>query len=370
MDFSFSEEQTLLRNSLSRYLAENYSYEDWRKFTRAPEGRDPGHWKQFAELGLFAASLPEEFGGLGGGAVESMVVMEEFGRALVVEPFVPTVVIAGGLLVEDRGAMAKEMLPKIAAGETVIAFAFAEPQSRYDLADIATTAKKQGDLYLLNGKKSVVLAAPWADRLIVTARTGGGQREEQGVSVFLVEKSAKGISAQDYAAMSGVRASDIVFENAPARLIGAEGNALASLNRVVDHAIAAHLAETLGAMTVLMSATVEYAKTRKQFGQPIGKFQVLQHRMADMFIAVEQARSASLMANLKLGDADSARAVSAAKAAVGKYAKQVGESAVQVHGGIGMTDELNVGHYFKRLMLLETLYGSRDHHLRRMASLT
>jgi len=370
MDFSFSEEQTLLRNSLSRYLAENYSYEDWRKFTALPEGRDPGHWRQFAELGLFAAPLPEQFGGLSGGPIESMVVMEEFGRALVVEPFVPTVVIAGGLLAKSGGALAEEMLPRIAAGETIIAFAFAEPQSRYNLADITTAAKKQGDHYVLNGLKSVVLGAPWADQLIVTARTGGGSREEKGMSVFLVEKSAKGLSAQDYAAMSGLRASDIVFENTQARLIGEEGNVFASLSAVVDHAIAAHLAEALGAIGVLMSATVEYAKTRKQFGQPIGKFQVLQHRMVDMFIAEQQVRSASLMANLKLDDPDGARAVSAAKAAAGKYAKQVGESAVQVHGGIGMTDELNVGHYFKRLTLLEMLYGSRDHHLRRMAALS
>ena len=367
MDFSYSEEQTLLRNSLSRYLAENYSYEDWRKFTAAPEGRDPRHWKQFAEMGLFAAPLPEEFGGLGGGPLESIVVMEEFGRALVVEPFVPTVVIGGGLLVKSGGALTQDMLPRIAAGETLIAFAFAEPQSRYNLADVTTTAKKQGEGYVLNGSKSVVLGAPWADRLVVTARTGGSQREEKGVSVFLVEKSAKGVSAQDYVVMSGLRASDIVFENTPARLIGEDG--FASLNAVVDQAIAAHLAEALGAMAVLMNATVEYAKTRKQFGQPIGKFQVLQHRMVDMFIAEQQARSACLMANLKLGEADGARAVSAAKAAVGKYAKQVGESAVQVHGGIGMTEELNVGHYFKRLTLLEMLYGSRDHHLRRMASL-
>ncbi len=370
MDFSFTEEQTLLRNSLSRYLADKYTYEDWRKFTRVAEGRDPAHWRQFAELGLLAASLPEEFGGLGGGPVESMVVMEEFGRALVVEPFVPTVVIAGGLLTKSGGALAEEILPKIAAGETIIAFAFAEPQSRYNLADITTIAKKQGDSYVLNGKKSVVLGAPWADQLIVTARTGGGQREEKGVSVFLVEKSAKGVSTQDYAAMSGVRASDIVFENTPGRLIGTADTGFTSLDAVVDRAIAAHMAEALGAIAVLMSATVEYAKTRKQFGQPIGKFQVLQHRMVDMFIAEQQARSAALMANLKLGDADGARAVSAAKAAVGKYAKQVGESAVQVHGGIGMTDELNVGHYFKRLTLLEMLYGSRDHHLRRMAALS
>ena len=369
MDFSFSEEQTLLRNSLSRYLADKYAYEVWRKFTRDEEGRDPAHWRQFAEMGLLAAPLPEAHGGLGGGAIESMVVMEEFGRALVVEPFVPTVVVGGGLLMNAGGALADAWLPKIAAGETMMAFAFAEAQGRFNLADLATTAKKQGEIYVLQGRKAVVLAAPWADQLIVTARTGGSQREAQGVSVFLVEKGAKGVSSRDYAAMSGLKASDIVFENAPARLIGEEGMALPLLEAVIDRAIAAHLAEATGAMAMLMNATVDYARTRKQFGQPIGKFQVLQHRMVDMHIAQEQARSACLMANLKLDAPDGARAISAAKAAVGKYARAVAEGAVQVHGGIGMTDELNVGHYFKRLVLLETLYGSPDHHLRRMAKL-
>ena len=369
MDFSFSEEQTLLRNSLSRYLADHYSYEAWRKFTQASEGRDPAHWRQFAEMGLFAAPLPEAYGGLGGGAIDSMVMMEEFGRALAVEPFVPTVVIGGGLLAKAGGVLAEEILPKIAAGETILAFAFAEAQGRYNLADLTTNAKKQGDGYVLSGQKSVVLGAPWADTLIVTARTGGSRRETQGVSVFLVEKAAKGVSARDYAVMSGLRASELIFENAPARLIGNEGAALPLLEAVTDRAIAAHLAEANGVIAVLMNATTEYAKTRKQFGQPIGKFQVLQHRMVDMFIAQQQAQSASLMANLKLDDVDGPRAVSAAKAAVGKYARAVGEGAVQIHGGIGMTDELNVGHYFKRLTLLEVLYGAPDHHLRRMAAL-
>src|SRR6185437_4579153 len=271
-------------------------------------------------------------------------------------------------LARTGGTLASEVLPKIAAGEMAMSFAFVESKGRYSLADLTTTAKKQGGGHILNGRKSVVLGAPWADMLIVTARSGGGQRESQGVSVFLVEKDAAGVAMRDYAAMSGMRASEIIFENAPARLIGEEGAALPFLERAVDHATAAHLAEANGAIAILQAATVEYAKTRKQFGQPIGKFQVLQHRMVDMFIAEQQVRSASLMANLKLDDADGARAVSAAKAAVGKYAKQVGESAVQVHGGIGMTDELNVGHYFKRLTLLEMLYGSRDHHLRRMAA--
>ena len=369
MDFSFSEEQVLLRNSLSRYLADRHSFENWRKFTHTPEGRDPAHWRQFAEMGLFAAPLPEAHGGLGGGAIESMVVMEEFGRALVVEPFVPTVVIGGGLLMTTGGALADEMLPKIAAGETIMAFAFAEAQGRYDLSDLTMSAKKQGSGYILNGQKIVVLGAPWADRLIVTARTGGSRREAQGVSAFLVEKFAGGVSTRDYAVMSGLRASEVAFENAPAQLIGEEGGALPLLEGIVDRAIAAHLAEANGAIAKLLAATTEYAKTRKQFGQPIGKFQVLQHRMVDMYIAQQQAQSASLMANLKLGGADGPRAVSAAKAATGKYARAVAEGAVQIHGGIGMTDELDVGHYFKRLILLETLYGSPDHHLRRMAML-
>jgi alkylation response protein AidB-like acyl-CoA dehydrogenase len=367
MDFSFSEEQTLLRNSLSRYLGDHYTYEKWRKFTRDGSGRDPAHWRQFAEMGLFAAPLPETYGGLGGGALEGLVVMEEFGRALVVEPFVPTVVIGGGLLAHAGDALAEEWLPRIAGGETVMAFAFAEAQGRFNLADLTTTAKKQGDGYILQGQKAVVLAAPWADQLIVTARTGGSQRETSGVSTFLVAKNAKGVSCRDYGVMSGMRASDVILENVSARLIGEEGAALPMLEKCVDRAIAAHLAEASGAIAMLMSATVAYAKTRKQFGQPIGKFQVLQHHMVDMYIAQEQAQSASLMANLKLDEADGAHAVSAAKAAVGKYARAVAEGAVQIHGGIGMTDELNVGHYFKRLVLLETLYGSPDHHLRRMA---
>jgi alkylation response protein AidB-like acyl-CoA dehydrogenase len=369
MDFSFSEEQTLLRNSLSRYLADNYSFENWRKFTASPEGRDRNHWRQFAEMGLLAAPLPEAHGGLGGGPIECMVMMEEFGRALVVEPFVPTVVIGGGLLARCSGSLAEEILPKIAGGETVMAFAFAEAQGRYNLRDLATTAKRQGDVYLLNGRKNVVLGGPWADALVVTARTGGSRREAEGVSVFLIDKSAKGVSARDYAAMSGLRASEMTFEDSPARLIGDEGTALPLLEAVVDRAIAAHLAEATGAIARLIDATTEYAKTRKQFGQPIGKFQVLQHRMVDMFIAQQQAQSASLMANLKLDDGDGPRAVAAAKAAAGKYARAVAEGAVQIHGGIGMTDELDVGHYFKRLTLLEVLYGSPDHHLRRMAAL-
>jgi alkylation response protein AidB-like acyl-CoA dehydrogenase len=375
MDFSFSEEQVLLRNSVAKYLSDNYRFEDWRRFTRNEAGRDPRHWSQFAELGLLAASLPEEYGGLGGDGVSSLVIMEEFGRALVVEPYVPTAIIGGGMLTETgTDALKGEWLPKIAAGETVMAFAFAEPSGRFNLADVATTARKQGGSFILSGVKSVVIGAPWADTLIVTARTGGGQRERQGISVFLVDRSAKGVFTRDYPTVDGNRASEVTFENVEvplSRLIGEQDSALPAIERAVDRGIAAHCAEATGAMKKLVDATVEYSKTRKQFGVPIGKFQVLQHRMVDMFVNYEQAVSITLMVTLRLdGTAEErGRAASAAKVQIGRSGRFIGQSAVQIHGGMGMTDELDVGHYFKRLTMLDTLYGNVDHHLMRYASM-
>jgi pimeloyl-CoA dehydrogenase small subunit len=376
MDFSYSEEQTLLRNSVSKYLADRYTFDSWRKFTRNDLGRDPAHWKQFAELGLLAAPLPEEHGGLGGGAVDASVVMEEFGKALVVEPYVPTVIIGGGLLKHGgNDAQKSEWLNKIAAGETMMAFAFAESQGRYNLADLTTSAKKQGGGYVLNGQKAVVVGAPWADQLIVTARTAGGQRDAKGVSVFLVDKKAKGVSSRDYPTVDGLRASEITFENVEvpaANLIGPVDDALPLIECVVDEAIAATCAEATGCMKVLVDTTVAYSKQRKQFGVPIGKFQVLQHRMVDMFVNYEQSVSITLMVTLKLdeGEAERAKAASAAKVTIGKSGRFVGQSAVQIHGGMGMTDELNVGHYFKRLTMIDALYGNTDHHLKRYAALS
>jgi alkylation response protein AidB-like acyl-CoA dehydrogenase len=375
MDFSFTEEQTLLRNSVQRYLADNYRFEDWRRFTRSDTGRDLKHWAQFAELGLLAAPLPEAHGGLGGDALSTLIVMEEFGRALVIEPYVPTVVIGGGFLnYGGSDALKSEWLPKIAGGETIVAFAFAEAGGRFNLADLTTAAKKQGAGFVLNGQKSVVIATPWADQLIVTARTAGGRRDAEGVSIFLVDKKTKGVSTRDYPTVDSNRASEITFENVevPAsRLIGELDNGLPLIERVVDEAMAAHCAEATGAMKMLVDATVEYSKTRKQFGVPIGKFQALQHRMVDMFVNYEQSVSITLMVTLKLGESETQRkmAAAAAKAHIGKAGAFVGQSAVQIHGGMGMTDELNVGHYFKRLTMIDTLYGNVDHHLRRYAAL-
>ena len=376
MDFSFSEEQTLLRNSVEKYLADNYTFENWRKFTRAEPGRDLSHWQQFAELGLLAASLPEDFGGLGGGAVDNMVVMEEFGKALVIEPFVPTVVVGGGMVARDGSKDLKdEVLPKIAGGESIIALAFAEPKSRFNLGDVSTTAKKQGSGYVLNGNKAVVIGAPWADTLLVTARTAGGQRDEKGVTVFLVDKKSKGIATRDYPTVDSQRASEITFENVevPAtRAIGEIDNGLALVERGADEAIAAYCAEATGAMKVLVDTTVEYSKTRKQFGVPIGKFQALQHRMVDMFTSYQQSLSMTLMVTLNLNEdaATRKKAASAAKVQIGRAGRYVGQEAVQIHGGIGMTDELNVGHYFKRVTMIDTLFGNVDHHLKRYAALS
>jgi pimeloyl-CoA dehydrogenase small subunit len=375
MDFSFTEEQTLLRNSVSKFLADNYKFEFFKKNSRTDPGWSPSVWKQFAELGLMAAPLPEEHGGLGGSPLDTMIVMEEFGRSLVVEPYAQTVVVGGGFLGHGSDAQKAEWLPRIAGGETVIAFAFAEPQGRFNYADLTTTAKKQGSGYVLNGQKVVVLGGPWADTLIVTARTAGGQRDDKGVSVFLVDKKSKGVVTRDYPTIDGQRASEITFENVEvpaASLIGALDNGLELVEQVTDTAIAAHASEAVGAMKVLLDATVEYSKTRKQFGVPIGKFQALQHRMVDMFMNYEQSASIALMVTLKLGEStvERKKAASAAKVQIGKAGRFIGQNAVQIHGGMGMTDELNVGHYFKKLTMLDTLYGNVDHHLKRYASLS
>ena len=328
-------------------------------------------WKQFADLGLLAAPFSEEMGGLGGGSIETMILMEEFGRHLVVEPFVETVVLAGGFLREGASKAQQDAhIPGIVDGSTVWAFAYAEPQGRYNLADLVTTAKKDGAGYTINGYKAVVLGAPWAQKLVVTARTSGGQRDRDGVSVFIVDKNAPGVSTRDYPTVDGRRASEITFENVKVgadALIGAEGKGLALVEKVTDQAIAALSAEAVGCMGELNKATVEYCKTRKQFGVPIGKFQVLQHRMVDMFMAYEQSVSMTYMVNLKLGESEAERvkAAAGAKVQIGKAGRYVGQQAVQLHGGMGMTDELSVGHYFKRLTMIDTQFGNVDHQLKR-----
>ncbi|WP_420561330.1 acyl-CoA dehydrogenase family protein [Tepidicaulis sp.] len=374
MDFSFSEEQTLLRNTVQSFLQDKYDFDTRRKIVASDEGFRRDYWQQFAELGLLAAPFSEEMGGLGGGAIDTMIIMEEFGRHLVVEPFLETVVLAGGFLREGGSpAQQEELIPGIIGGENIWAFAYAEPQGRYNLADLKTTAKKDGDDFVLNGYKCVVLAAPWADKLVVTARTSGGQRDRDGVTVFIVDKGADGVSTRDYPTVDGRRASEITFENVKVgadAVIGEVDKGLALVEKVTDQAIAALSAEAIGGMKELNEATVEYCKTRKQFGVPIGKFQVLQHRMVDMFMAYEQSVSMTYMVNLKVEEEEAERkkAASGAKVQIGKAGRFVGQQAVQLHGGMGMTDELSVGHYFKRLTMIDTQFGNVDHHLKRYSS--
>ena len=373
MDFSYTEEQQMLRDTLGRFLAERYGFETRQKTIAAEPGWSPAVWRAFAEeLGILGAGFGEDHGGLGGGAVEHMIVMEELGKALVVEPYLGTCVIGGGFLKHAGGELAEELIPGVVAGEVVGAFAYAEPKGRYDLADLQTTARRSGDGWTLDGRKAVVVGAPWATHLFVTARTGGGRRDRAGVGVFLVEKDAAGVATRDYPTVDGRRASEIAFENTPARLLGDAESGLELVERVVDEATAAVCSEAVGSMRRLHADTLDYARQRRQFGRPIGEFQVLQHRMVDMFMEVEQAVSMTLMATLKLDEPAEARraAVSAAKSKIARGARFLGQSAVQVHGGMGITDELSAAHHFKRLTVIEGLFGDSDHHLRRFEALT
>ncbi|MCG8695216.1 MAG: acyl-CoA dehydrogenase [Minwuiales bacterium] len=376
MDFSFSTEQTLLKDSVVRFVQDEYDFDTRRKLVASEEGFSRDNWAKFAELGWLSMPLPEDYGGLGGSAVETMILMEAFGTGLVAEPYMPTVILGAGL-VEAAGSEAQkqEILPAVAGGEMMLAFGFAEPQSRFNLADITTTAEASNGGFVLNGKKSVVFGAPSANKIIVSARTGGGQRDADGVSLFMLDADAAGLARRDYRTVDGLRAADLTLDGVkagPETVLGEVGGALGAIEQVTDHAIAALCAEAVGAMQVLHDTTNEYLKTRKQFGVPIGKFQVLQHRMVDMFIELEQSRSMTYMVTLKLDEdeAERKKAASGAKAQIGKAGKFVGAQSVQLHGGMGMTDELNVGHFYKRLMMIDTMFGNTDHHLKRFAALT
>ncbi len=370
MDFTFTDEQKMLRDALSRYLKDKYGFETRAHNLRSATGWDANVWQAYAnELGILGAGFSEKLGGFGGGAIDHMIVMEEIGSALAVEPYLQTAIIAGGFLHHSTSAIAPAVAEKIISGEAIIAFAYAESEGRYDPANIRTTAKKDGDAYILNGQKAVVIAAPWATHLIITARTGANT-----VAAFLVEKSAAGISARDYPTVDGFRASEIYLENvsvAADHMLTPE-DGMAVIDAVMDAATAALCAEACGVMRALHAGTLDYAKQRKQFGVSIAAFQVLQHRMVDMFMALEQAISMTYMATLKLGadPVERAAAVSAAKINVSRACRFVGQNAVQIHGGMGITTELSIGHYFKRATIIESQFGSADHHLARYEALT
>jgi len=375
MDFSFSEEQGLLQDSVQRFIQNDYAFDARQKLLKTDEGFSRDNWASFAELGWLALPFSEESGGFGGTAVETMILMEEFGKGLVVEPYVSTVIMAGSVIEAGGSAAHKEgALAEIMAGTRLASLAYVEPQARFNLADVTTTATADGDSYKINGFKGVVLGGPSADLLVVPARTSGDQKDESGITLFLVDASASGISKRDYPTIDGLQASEITFENVSVSaddVLGEVGNGLALLEKGINNGILAVGAEAVGAMEVLYKTTVEYCKTREQFGQPIGKFQVLQHRMVDMFMEHEQAKSLLYMAALRMSEDDeieAKKAISALKVQIGKGGRFVGQNAIQLHGGMGMTDELNVGHYFKRITAIETLFGNVDHHLKKYAN--
>lgn len=373
MDFDLTDEQRLLKDSVDRLIADQYQFEQRKKYMAEPDGWSSAVWQQYAELGLLGLPFAEAHGGFGGGPVETMIVMEAFGRGLVLEPYFATVILGGGLI--RRGASAAQqqtLLPLVTQGKLKLAFAHVERQSRYDLADVATKAVQDGGAWILNGAKSVVLHGDCADRLLVTARVSGDRRDRTGVGLFLVDASATGVSRRGYPTQDGLRAAEVTLSGARGEPIGEVGNALPVVEHVVDEAIAALCAEAVGTMQVMHETTLEYLKTRQQFGRPIGQFQVLQHRSVDMLVALEQARSMAMFAAVTAADEDATerrRAIAAAKVQIGRSGKHVGQEAIQLHGGIGMTTEYKVGHYFKRMTMIDKMFGDADVHLAMLAQL-
>src|SRR3954452_45729 len=375
MDFDLSEEQRLLKESVEGLLGNAYDFDSRKKYMAEKGGWIKSLWGKLDEQGLLGLTFAEDDGGFGAGSVETMIVMEGMGRALVLEPYLATVVIGGGFLRHGGSPEQKARhIPAIIDGSQTFAFAQLEKNSRYDLQDVTTSAKKKGSGWVIDGEKFVVLNGDAADMLVVTARTKGGQRDAGGIGVFLVPGNAKGITKKGYPTQDGLHAADITFTGVDLgadAAIGEAENALPLIERVVDEARTAIAAEAVGIMDESLKATVEYLKTRKQFGVPIGSFQTLQHRAADMFVALEQARSMSMFATMA-SDFENARdratAVAAAKVQIGKSGKFVGQQSIQFHGGIGMTQEAKIGHYFKRLTMIENMFGDTDYHLRRVTN--
>jgi alkylation response protein AidB-like acyl-CoA dehydrogenase len=375
MDFTFNEEQTLIQDQVDQFVLKEYDWETRQSLSNSDLGFGQENWQKFAELGWLGISVSEDSGGFGGSAIESMLIMEAFGKGLVVEPFLETMIMSGGLIDAHGSDQQKaSILEPAISGEMQLALAYAEPQSRFNLSDVVTEAKPEGDNFVLNGYKSVVMNGPSANKILVSARTSGSQLEENGLTLFIVDADSDGLNKTNYKTVDGRRASDISLENVTVSkddVVGGVDSGFEILDLAIDKAILAISAEAVGAMEVLYKATVEYTKTREQFGTAIGKFQVLQHRMVDMFMEYEQCKSLLYMATMKQeeGAADAKKAISGLKYQVGKAGKFIGQQAVQLHGGMGVTDELNVGHYFKRLTTIGTIFGNTDYHLKKYSSL-
>ncbi len=375
MDFSFTEEQTQLRDAVRRYLSQEYTFDARKKIIHGAGTSDTA-WAGLAELGLMGVPVPEPYGGFSGTGVDLLVVMEEMGRGLVIEPYFATVVM-GAAFIKHGGSDAHKtaLLPLVADGSLKLACALTEKQSRHELHNVALAGAATTNGFSLNGTKTVVLHGSQAGKLIVSARTAGQVRDKTGITVFIIDKNAVGVSLRDYRTIDGMHAADITFTNAAVgrdAVLGKVGEGYALIERVAQVGIAALCAEAVGCMEAINAQTIEYLKTRKQFGVPIGKFQVLQHRAAEMFMEVEQTRSLAYLAAVKVDSADAAeraRAIHAAKVRAGRAIKFVGQAAIQMHGGMGMTDELPVSHYFKRATMIDAALGDVDHHLAAFAAL-
>ena len=375
MDFSLSEEQQLLKDSITQFVDKDYQFDIRQKNVSSDLGYSSEFWKTFADLGWLGMPFSEEDGGYNGGPTDLMVIMESLGRGLVVEPYIPNVVLAGGLISRLGSSEQKSnLLPKIISGENQMSVAFSEPQSRFNLSDVITSAKKDGDNYILDGYKSVVMNGPSSNFIIIVARTSGKQLEKKGLTLFLLDPSLEGVSLRNYSNVDGSKASEVTLESvtvSSSTMLGKEGEAYSSLEEVIDLATLAISAEAIGIMEKMNEITLEYTKTREQFGETLSSFQALQHRMVDTFMAYEQTKSLLLMCAAKLTDKtkDASKSVSALKYQVGIAAKHVGEESVQLHGGMGVTDETNIGHYFKRLTTIRAIFGNTDYHLKRYSDL-
>lgn len=368
MDFNLSQEQTQFADALRRWVEKDYTFEQRKNIISSSTGISKNAWSELTELGAMALPIPEEQGGFNGSAVDMLVVMQELGRGLVIEPYFVTMMGAEFLKLAGGN---EAFLEQVATGELKLACALAEKQSRHDLFDIATHASKNVDGYLLNGVKTVVLHGAQADKLIVAARSSGAQRDTDGISLFIVDANSAGISRRDYRTIDGFRAADITLHQvqvSSGSLLGDEAKGWDILDAASDYGITLLCAEAIGVMEAIFAATLEYLKTRQQFGVPIGKFQALQHRMAEMYMEMEQARSMATLAAVKVSSTnveERRSTISAAKARVGQAARFIGQYAVQLHGGMGVTNELPAAHMFKRLTMIELSLGDTDHHLAR-----
>ena len=371
MDFDLNDDQRLLKESVDRLIADKYGFDQRRGFMAEPGGWSRAMWAQFAELGLLGLPIAEEHGGFGGGPVETMIVAEAFGRGLVLEPYLATVVLGAGLLRRTADAATQAaLLPRVAAGELLLAFAHVERQSRYDLHHVSTIARPEGGRWRLEGDKGVVLHGDCAGKLLVTARTSGSTRDRSGIGLFLVDVPGDGVSVRGYPTQDGLRAAEVSLAGATGIPLGDPAGALPAVERVVDEALAFVAAEAVGVMAAMHASTVDYMKQRKQFGRAIGEFQALQHRAVDMYVMLEQARSMALLATMMSGEDDAGgrhKVAAAAKVQIGRSGRKLGQEAVQLHGGIGVTMEYMVGHYFKRMSMIEVLFGDADSHLAALA---